>query len=318
LDGIANAILAQYFNLPFDKTVSYDYDFFDDPDKLQVFFDSDNIVFSDISPTLDFYNRLISMGKTVRIFDHHESSLWIKDKPSCIHDSSRSGTKIFFEEYVLRLSQVARIRAVVREFVEMVSVYDLWQIDSYMRPASEDLQRVFVKMGNWDFEDNLLRHDRFIASILRHLQNDGHFSWNSVELMHIRNAKVSEDKAYNEALAMLQIRMDNHGRRFGVISLWGKISMTCHRMLNVDNIDIDDLVVAQTFHNKLGTISLRSREGKFDLMELAGVNGHKASAGATLSPEDVKRFMLDSLCFRYKSDLKKEDEPIIESVLEIF
>jgi oligoribonuclease NrnB/cAMP/cGMP phosphodiesterase (DHH superfamily) len=258
------------------------------------------------------------MGKTVRIFDHHESSIWIKDKPGCIHDNSRSGTKIFFEEYVLRLPQVVRSRVVVREFVEMVSVYDLWQIDSYIRPASEDLQRVFVKMGNWDLEDNLLRHDRFITSMLRHLQKDIQLTWNNVELMYIRDAKASEDRAYDEALAMLQTRQDNRGKRFGVFSAWGKISMTCHRILNVDNMELDYLVCAQTFHNKWGTMSLRSREGKFDLMELAGVAGHKASAGATLTPADAQRFMREVLCFRYKTDLTNDDEPIIEPFLEIF
>jgi oligoribonuclease NrnB/cAMP/cGMP phosphodiesterase (DHH superfamily) len=315
LDGIANVVLAQYFDLPFDKIVSYDYDHFDKPDKLQVFFESDNIIFSDISPTLDLYDRLISIGKTVRIFDHHESSLWIKDRPGCVHDNFRSGTKIFFEEYVLRSIQVPRIRVVIREFVEIVSVYDLWQIDSPLRSVSEDLQRVFVKMGNWDLDDNLLRHDRFVTSMLRHLQNDEHFGWNNVELMHIRNAKISEDKAYNEALAMLQIRKDNENRKFGVLSMWGKISMVCHRLLNVDRMDVSYIVVAQKFHNVWGKMSFRSREGEFDLMDLAGVAGHKSSAGAELTPEDAHRFLDENLCFKYKKDLRDKNDQIIEECL---
>jgi hypothetical protein len=65
-------------------------------------------------------------------------------------------------------------------------------------------------------------------------------------------------------------------------------------------------------------MSLRSREGEFDLTELAGVNGHKASAEAVLTPEDAQRFMHENLCFRYKSDIKSEDEPIVETVTEIF
>ena len=94
--------------------------------------------------------------------------------------------------------------------------------------------------------------------------------------------------------------------------------MTCHRILNVDNMDVDYIVCAQTFHNKWGVMSFRSREGKFDLMELAGVAGHKASAGATLTPEDAQRFMRENLCFRYKLDLKNEDESIIEPVNKLF
>jgi hypothetical protein len=54
------------------------------------------------------------------------------------------------------------------------------------------------------------------------------------------------------------------------------------------------------------------------LTELAGVNGHKPSAGAVLTPEEAQRFMAENLCFRYKSDLKSENEPVIEPILDIY
>jgi hypothetical protein len=149
------------------------------------------------------------------------------------------------------------------------------------------------------------------------LTSQDHFAWNTTELMYIQEAKVSEDKAYREATSMLQTRWDNRGRKFGVFSAWGKISMTCHRILNTDKSDFVYLVCAQTFHNKWGAMSLRSREGEFDLTELAGVNGHKPSAGAVLTPEDAQRFMHENLCFRYKSDLGDENEPIIGPVLNV-
>jgi oligoribonuclease NrnB/cAMP/cGMP phosphodiesterase (DHH superfamily) len=316
LDGISNFILAQNFDLHFDKVVSYDYGFEENAELVRPLYDSDNIVIADLSITPALYNELIAKGKTVQIFDHHETSRWIFEKAGCVWDGGRSGTKIFFDAYIK--PRVKRYRLAVREFVDLVDVYDRWDLSSPLRPASEDLQRVFVKYGNWDLEDALVRHDRFITAMLRKLQKDEHFQWNNVELMYIRDAKTSEDKAYDEAVAMLQIRRDNRGRKFGLFSAWGKISMTCHRMLSVDNMDVDYLICAQTFHNKLGAMSFRAREGQFDLTELAGVNGHKASAGATLAPEDVKRFMRENLCFRYKSDLKDADGPITEPVIEIF
>jgi oligoribonuclease NrnB/cAMP/cGMP phosphodiesterase (DHH superfamily) len=318
LDGISNEILSQFFNLNFDKTVSYDYEFFDDPIKVEIFLNADNIVFSDISPSQELYNSLILSGKTIRIFDHHESSVWIKDKPGCVHDNNRSGTKIFFEEYVLPVSRVNRFSRIVREFVELVSVYDLWQLDSSMRLMSEDLQRVFVKYGNWGLDDNLARHDRFISSMVKKFQKQDHFSWNQTELMYIKEAKASEDRAYQEAMSMLQTRWDNKGRKFGVAAMWGKISMVCHRILNVDKQDFVYLVILQCFHNKWGNVSFRSRDGEFNLTELAGVEGHKSSAGTMLTPEDAHKFLDENLCFKYKTDLKKENEPIIEPILEIF
>jgi oligoribonuclease NrnB/cAMP/cGMP phosphodiesterase (DHH superfamily) len=311
LDGIATEVLSQFFSLNFDKTVSYDYEFFDDPVKVKILLDADSIVFSDISPSQELYNSLVSSGKIIRIFDHHESSLWIKDKPGCVHDNGRSGTKIFFEEYALPVSGVGRFPMIVREFVELVSVYDLWQLDSPLRPMSEDLQRAFVKYGNWGLDDNLARHDRFISATVKKLQKQGRFSWNRTELMYIQEARASEDKAYREAMSMLQTRWDNKGRKFGVYSAWGKISMVCHRMLSIDKMDVSYIVCVQTFHGKLGQISFRSRDGEFNLLELAGVAGHKVSAGASLSPEEIKCFLQENMCFKYKENLKTNDDSSI-------
>jgi oligoribonuclease NrnB/cAMP/cGMP phosphodiesterase (DHH superfamily) len=250
------------------------------------------------------------------VFDHHDGTKWIAEKPNCVWDDKRSGGKIFFEEYVL--PRVGRYKPIVREFVELVSIYDRWDLESPLRPMSEDLQRVFVKYGNWNLEDNLARHDRFIAAMIRKFQKQDKLSWNPTELMYIKEAKTSEDRAYQEAMPMLQTRWDNKGRKFGVFSAWGKISMTCHRMLNADKLDFVYLVCAQTFHNQWGNMSLRSREGEFDLTELAGVNGHKASAGAILTSEGAHKFLDENLCFRYKTDLKDENDSIIEPVKEIY
>jgi oligoribonuclease NrnB/cAMP/cGMP phosphodiesterase (DHH superfamily) len=316
LDGILSAILVECFDLPFDKIVSYDYGFEEERGLVSVIRDSQNIVVADISLTPALHEELLASGHSVQVFDHHDGTKWIAEKPGCVWDDKRSGGKIFFEEYVL--PRVGRYKPIVREFVELVDVYDRWALESPLRPMSEDLQRVFVKYGNWNVDDNLARHDRFISAMVKKFQKQDKFSWNPTELMYIQEAKASEDKAYQEAISMLQIRRDNKGRRFGAYSSWGKISMVCHRMLNVDNMDVDYLVCAQTFHNKWGNMSFRSREGKFDLTELAGVEGHKASAGAILSPEDARRFMRENLCFRYKVDLKSSDESVIEPAINTF
>jgi hypothetical protein len=165
---------------------------------------------------------------------------------------------------------------------------------------------------------NLAQHDRFISAMIKKFQKQDEFSWNPTELMYIREAKESEEKAYKEAMAMIQTRWDNKGRKFAVLQMWGKISMVCHRILNIDKQDFTYIVVCQTFHNVWGNMSLRSREGEFDLIELAGVNGHKASAGAILTSEEAHQFYNENMCLKYKEDLKGDDEPIIEPIIEIF
>jgi hypothetical protein len=309
-DGISGVVLVDYFDLPFDKIVCFDYGFEEERELISIIRDSQNIVVADISLTPAFHDELLASGHTVQVFDHHDGTKWIAEKPNCVWDSRRSGAKIFFEEYVL--PRVGRYKPVVREFIELVDVYDRWVLESPLRPMSEDLQRVFVKYGNWNLDDNLARHDRFISSIIKKFQKQDKFSWNQTDLMYIQEAKASEERAYQEAMSMLQTRWDNKGRKFALFSAWGKISMTCHRMLNVDNMDVDYIICAQSFHEKWGNMSFRSREGKFDLTCLAGVNGHKASAGAILTPENAQQFMREDLCFRYKSDLSGGDESVIE------
>lgn len=315
-DGLGSVVLVDYFGLPFDKIVSFDYGFEEEQELASILRDSQNIVVADLSLTPALHDELLASGHSVQVFDHHDGTKWIAEKPNCIWDDKRSGTKIFFEEYVL--PRVGRYKPVVREFVELVDCYDRWELSSPLRPMAEDLQRVFVKYGNWGLDDNLARHDRFIAAMSRKFAKQDKFSWNPTELMYIREAKESEEKAYQEAMAMLQTRYDNKGRKWGLFSAWGKISMTCHRILNIDKQDFVYLVCAQNFYNRWGTMSFRAREGEFDLTELAGVAGHKASAGATLTPEDAQRFMRENLCFRYKADLESENEPIIEPVLETY
>ena len=313
LDGIASLVLVDVFNLPFDKVVSFDYGFEENPEQVGIIREAENIVVADISLSPELHNELLEAGRSVQVFDHHDGTRWISEKPGCVWDDKRSGTKIFFEEYVLL--RIGRYKPSVREFVELVDVYDRWDLASPQRPVAEDLQRVFIKYGNWNLEDNLARHDRFITAMRKKLCTQDHFKWNSVEEMYIREAKMSEDKAYHEATAMLQTRWDNKGQKFGVFSAWGKISMICHRILNVDKQDFVYLVCAQNFHNKWGNLSFRSRDGEFDLTELAGVNGHKAAAGASLSPEDAQRFIKENICFRYKSDIQSEDDPILENCM---
>ena len=310
LDGLASPVLVEHFGLPFDKVVSFDYGFEEEQEAVSVLRDSQNIVAADLSLTPALHDELLASGHSLQVFDHHDGTKWIAEKPNCVWDDKRSGAKIFFEEYVL--PRVGRYKPAVREFIELVDRYDRWDLESPLRPMAEDLQRVFVKYGNWGLDDNLARHDRFIAAMVRKFQRQDRFSWNPTELMYIREAKESEEKAYREAMAVLQTRYDNKGRKWGLFSAWGKISMTCHRILNVDKQDFVYLVCAQTFKGKLGQMSFRAREGEFDLTELAGVNGHKASAGAVLSPEDVQRFMRENLCFKYKTDLNNADYCLIE------
>lgn len=314
LDGIGVGVLQEYFNLPFDKVLSCDYGFEADTAILEFMNNADEIVFADISIPENLYNSLIQKGKKIFIFDHHETSKWTQDKENCVWDDKRSGTKIFFDEYIKKLH--SRYKPIVQEFVNLVDIYDRWDLKSPLREMSEDLQRVFVNMGEWNIKDAIVRHARFTRLMVRKFDKENNFNWGVVEKYHIKLARASEEKAYKSAVDILQIRKDNRGRKFAVFYAWGKISMTCHKFLNIDNLDVDYIICAQTFHNEWGVLSLRSREGQFDLLQLAGVNGHKAAAGAELTSDDAHRLIDENMCFKYKDEIKNENDAIIEMCKE--
>lgn len=313
VDGLGSLILAKFFDLPFDRFVCYDYGFETDKENIRILYEADCIVVADLTLPKEIHEDLLKKGKQVQVFDHHKTSDWLVEMPGCVWDTERCGTKLFFEEYVL--PKVKRFPIAVKEFVDLVDVYDRWVLDSPLRPASEDLQRVFVRLGDWNNPNTIMRHDRFITRVLRKFIKDASFKWDNVELVCIQKAKDAETAAYQSAVQTLQIRTDRHGHKFGVFSAWGKISMTSSRLLNEDNIDVDYLVCAQTFQNKLGKVSFRSREGKFDLLDLAGVFGHTSSAGASLCSESVKKLLKNNLCFEYKADAdpRYSGEPLLIS-----
>lgn len=310
LDGIGVGVLREYFQLQFDDEASCDYGFETDDAMLASIDKATNIVMADISVSEDFYNKLISQNKTIRIFDHHETSKWLLGKKGCVWDDKRSGTKIFFDEYIKPLCR--RYKPVVEEFVNLIDIYDRWVLQSLLRAMSEDLQRIFVKMGEWDLEDSIKRHSRFKVRMLKKLKTASAFKWDAVELYYINEAKKAEEAAYLDAVNMLQIRRDNRGHKFAVFYAWGKISNTCHRLLNVDKMDIDYVVCAQTFHDTWGVLSLRAREGGFDLLQLAGVGGHKAAAGAQLTENEAHDFIDKSMCFKYKEQIGEQEDSLIE------
>lgn len=137
LDGIAVGILAEFFKLPFDCKMSMDYGFEEDTQTVAKIRTADEIVMADLSMPQEMYGELVAAGKSVVIFDHHETSTWIAGKTGCVWDDRRSGTCVFFDEYVK--PRVGRFSPCVGEFVRLVDIYDRWVLDSPLRAMSEDL-----------------------------------------------------------------------------------------------------------------------------------------------------------------------------------
>ena len=307
LDGIGVIVLRDYFNLPFDAVYSWDYGFIEVPEFRKAVYAADEIIIADLSLPEEDYDSLIAAGKHVEVYDHHDTAKWLDKKPLSVHDEERCGTKIFFEEYCL--PRVKRYKPIVKQFVELVDIYDRWVLDSSLRKEAENLQRVWTAYANWSCPDTVMQHDRFITQMVKKLENLSTFSWSATEESYIITALRKEDASYNQALNMMKTRVDNRGKVFGVWRAWGRISITASRILR-DTDKYDYLICLQDSPDNWGKISLRCLEEKFDVTLLASVGGHIAAGGTTLTSEEATQLWEEDTCFKYKKDWTEGETPI--------
>ena len=221
LDGIGVIVLRDYFNLPFDAVSSWDYGFIEIPECKKIIDAADEIIMADLSIPEESYDELIKAGKHIEIYDHHDTASWLDKKQGSIHDESRCGTKIFFEEYVL--PRVGRYKPIVKQFVDLVDIYDRWELESPLRKESENLQRVWTAYANWNCPDNIMQHDRFITQMCKKFDSMPNFAWNITEQSYIDTALQKEETSYQQALNIIQDRVDNQGKVFGIWRAWGRI-----------------------------------------------------------------------------------------------
>lgn len=307
LDGIGVIVLRDFFNLPFDAVYSWDYGFIDLPECKKIIDAADEIIMADLSIPEESYDELIKAGKHIEIYDHHDTASWLDKKQGFIHDESRCGTKIFFEEYVL--PRVGRYKPIVKQFVDLVDIYDRWELESPLRKESENLQRVWTAYANWNCPDNIMQHDRFITQMCRKFTSQTEFSWNITEQSYIDTAIQKEETSYQQALNMIKDRTDNRGKKFGIWKAWGRISITASRILR-EREGYDYLICLQDSPDNWGKVSVRCLEEVFDVTQLASVGGHKAAGGTTLSSEDAFALWEKDMCFKYADEWKEDESPI--------
>jgi oligoribonuclease NrnB/cAMP/cGMP phosphodiesterase (DHH superfamily) len=313
LDGLGPVLLEILYRKPlgFDKVVNIDYGWEEDHAIVSELSQFKEVVFADMSCSFMQYDWWKVTEMRVRVFDHHETAKPLIGLPDCVVDMERCGTKIFFEEYVK--PRIGRYRPIVDDFIDLVNTYDLWQLNSPLWNKALDLNRVMYKYAAWNAEKFVDKHDRFITSILRKLQNDKEFCFTPTELRYIEESKEKEETAFKRARETLKVRHDHWGRKFGVFLAWGKISITASRLLYESDDAFDYVVAVQDYRDEFGKLSIRSRRGgDFYCTDLGLFNGHIEASGCTVSPEQAKSFYEDnSLCFKYKREMKNENDLFI-------
>lgn len=288
LDGTGSLILSKYFNLGFDQTIVLDYNFEETKqnkkDKILEFSD---ISFTDFCPSKNFLLLLLDQGKTISIYDHHESSKWCNDiihkNLKVYHDMTSSGTKIFFNNYIKTIFK--RVKLIIFDFVHLVNTYDCWKITSPLWEESQNLNRLLYKMMDWDSEDQI--YSRFIEAIIKKLDLLSKWEWSNYEARLIHSAVEQENKVYLESKSILQKRKDDRGKTFGLFKASSKISIVCSRLL-AENLDLDYIICINMYKKDECKLSCRSLG--FNTTTLSIFDGHKEASGGQMdSIEDIDK-----------------------------
>jgi len=285
LDGTGCLVVTDYFNLDFTRVKVCNYEEMSDDEYFCMLSDFDEVWYADFSPeTESLYNRLIEAEKTVFIFDHHESSKWVKGKENCFHDDNKCGTKLFYEYFRTR-----RDPTILKDFIELVNVYDLWLLEDPRREEAENLNRILYGSLQYYFK-GLSRYKRFVGEIIIKLKS-GRDRWflDDSDNGKIARAIEKEAKEFAKALKMLQRRVDSKGNTFGVFKACSKISQSCSKLLN-SLTDVSYVICLNTWDGMNGKFSIRSRKDDFNLLQLEGCKGHEEAAGGSLSPGDALKF----------------------------
>lgn len=309
LDGVSNIVCDKLHNIDFDDTLLLNYDFWDNQETLNYIKSFGKVVITDLSFSEEFFHELIDSGIYVSCYDHHTTSDYMADLPKSdmyevFHDESRCGTKIYFEEFILK--NFSRIKKAERYFVELVDVYDLWQKDSPLWEEANNLTRVLFGMSDWK-SSGYLAKEKFINQQVKKIRRLPEWKWLDSEQKIIDIAVEKERIALEESEAKLDKRVDSKNQSFGTFCLGGKISITATRILE-NHKDLKYLIIQNSFGGLNSKISIRSRDEKeFNCLDLQIAHGHKEAAGGEFKNNtEAKQFLEgDIYCLAYQDEFEE-------------
>lgn len=284
LDGLSCAILAIYFD-NFDRIYSIGnsfeilYSWIDD--------EVDQVLITDLSISEDLITENIS------IIDHHKTSSYIKKFSNCIHDNSKSATRLFYENYYQKLNKNSKIE----KFVELVDKNDLFKFSNI--DVEYNLNRLFLGLKTFETHEKLIydhglidsNYRLFIETIInKFLSKSKIFNYSESD-MKIINKQLSIDQySLKCAENILRKRIDRKNNKFGITNiLYGNQSIIGYKLL-INHPDLKYIILI--YPTNLNRISIRSQKD-FDCTSIPGIYGHKNAGGGSFIERYVKRLIND-------------------------
>ena len=273
LDGAGSIVLSKIFNISFKNIIITDYGRMDVKQLLKLC----PIIMTDLSVPENEFIQLYERGIT--IYDHHESSSYLKKYKGQVSDTSRCGTKIFYQEYVKKHPNYRYIPE-VEMFVHIVDTYDRWQDTNLAWNDAVNLNRLF----------RALKLDNFVQAAVKYIKNGLQFS--SKDKLLISQFEQQENMDYNSSKHTLNTFIDSEGNKYGVCKLFNNASTTCNMILKND-----PLMIYVIGYYESGRISARSKP-EFNLLRFNELHGHKNAAGGMLDKNNLDK-LLSGVSFKY-------------------
>jgi hypothetical protein len=280
LDMAGCLIVLEYLDIPYDRVSITNYSDYEDGgfdyDKIGEY---KEIWYADFSPDVKSLQIIKKNNIKCKIFDHHIAQFDVlteadKDNDNLEYhfNNEKSGTEILFDY----LKQNKRLPKAIKEFVILVSTYDLWKENDPLFEKASDLNRVFWK--NLDFRmDGYYKYFPFIEKMIKRLFTfKDHFRFTRLEQIGIKETRQQEKKLAQKAMDSMLVRTDCKGYKFGITKAKKKISIIAHKILLAKR-ELSYIIIINEWDKHLPKLSLRSKG--FNLLDLNYTSGHENACG---------------------------------------
>lgn len=284
LDGISCAILAIYFD-QFDRIYSIGKSLEINDNWINNL--NNQVLITDLSISEDLITKNIS------IIDHHKTSSYIKKFSNCIHDTSKSATRLIYENYYQKLNKNSKIEKFV-ELVDKNDLFDFSDIDS-----EYNLNRLFLGLKTFESDEKLIydhglidsNYKLFIETIInKFLSKSKIFNYSESDMKIINKQLSIDQSSLKFAENLLRKRIDQKNNKFGITNIFfGNQSIIGYKLL-INHPDLKYIILI--YPDNLKRLSIRSQKD-FDCTSIPNIYGHKNAGGGSFSEKFVKRLIND-------------------------
>lgn len=292
LDAVGALVLAEYYLKPIVESIDFlctDYDSLELNIDLNLVEDSDYIIFTDISVTLEFYLDLKKLNPNIYIFDHHESAFDnLGEQENYIYDPTKSGTKIFFEW----LTKDRRVKPIIQQFVDLVDTYDLFKKKSPLFKMAKSLNNILYASAAYFRSDFIEKHRSFMYTQIKKFDSFDEYNFLNSEIKKLKEEEKKEQEVYDTTRKKMKFRVDGEKNIYIYAEMRAKISVVASRILE-DNPKAVYMVVYNVYKKSDKKISIRSLEYPVNIIaEKWGGGGHRCAAGAIINDDnDFRNFI---------------------------